>query len=249
MNMYRAGQWLNKKWDKLIKPNWLVTPEAATMEDWETWRKEYKTKNPIRYWLTEDLPIHVIVFHRRFISDPIWWVKHRTIHRYNILETGLVPGYYDYDTRIEKALFKAVVDHFEKETGWAYPEFKKLPKDKRYDFIVQKREEFIAELKNDEYGQDQAVREQEQLDIYKWIKTDYSTWKDGWDEVGIPEFRKKMEDLGLHDPDKMMLKVPEPYDSEYLALIKASHEVDKKHQDEVDAMLIRIIKVRHSLWY
>jgi hypothetical protein len=244
--MYRIGRKLDEWWDKLWKPKSLVTPFAATSEEWDAWTNNYRSKHPFRFFMTEKVPLEIRVFYRRFISEPIWWIKYRTTHRYNFIRTGLKPGWYEYDELIEKSLIFALKDHIETEMSTFYNEYDDIPEDKRYEFIIQKREKFIAELKEDESHQ--AISEQEQLDIYKWIKTDYETWKDAHDEVGLDAFYDKMKTLGLNRKGSLLFSYPEPYDSELHELFKKVWELEDRRRQEVDAMLLRIVKVRHSLW-
>lgn len=54
---------------------------------------------------------------RRFRWNPgiIWWVRHRTTDRYNVVSTGLPPGYYDKDIQMLHACFSLLVDFVERE--------------------------------------------------------------------------------------------------------------------------------------
>lgn len=48
-------------------------------------------------------------------KDPIWWIRHRTTDRYNVVRTGLPPGYYDKDIQMIHACFSLLVDFVESE--------------------------------------------------------------------------------------------------------------------------------------
>jgi hypothetical protein len=242
---------IREKWKNLIVPKEIKRLESGTLEEWDDWEENYKTKFPIRYWLTERLPSILTVFRWSYIRDPIWWVKYRTTHQYHYIKTGLKPGYYDTDHVLEKTLIAALKQHIEGEVeSFYYDEWKKVPKAKQFEFIVQKREEFIAELKAEtEYPTTQWVAEQEILDIYRWIKTDYETWKEEYYDVGVESFHKRMKELGHDDRGIFGTKYPEPYKAEYHALLDAMHDLETKRRNEVDAMLLRIVKVRHSLWF
>lgn len=60
-----------------------------------------------------------------FIYKSWLWVAYRFIpkHRYNILRTGMNPGYSDVGPRVESALAQVLIDYVEKE---AYPTTKSI---------------------------------------------------------------------------------------------------------------------------
>ena len=53
----------------------------------------------------------------RALRDIKWWVIHRTTQRYNVVHTGLKPGYYDIDYRMSEAMFSLLKEFVEKEYG------------------------------------------------------------------------------------------------------------------------------------
>lgn len=58
------------------------------------------------------------------LQDAIWWFRHRFVprHRYNIVRTGLPPGYYDPDERLIWAFFTTTAKYVEDTEGvidWA----------------------------------------------------------------------------------------------------------------------------------
>lgn len=55
---------------------------------------------------------------QRRLSNAVWWVRHRTINRFNVLKIqSLKPSYYDYDkdTIMLHACFQLLVNYVEKE--------------------------------------------------------------------------------------------------------------------------------------
>lgn len=56
---------------------------------------------------------------KRKIRDMKWWVLHRYSrrHRYNIIETGLPPGYYDIDVLMLHGMFSLLRRYIEDEMG------------------------------------------------------------------------------------------------------------------------------------
>lgn len=234
----------------ILKPwikNW---PIFAEWNEWDTIYSKTKSQYPIRYFLFHDLPIALAIWKRKFITDPIWWIKYRTTHQSHFLKTGLEPGYYDYDTLIEKGLIYALKTHVETENSWCYKEYDRLPKEEKFNFIVKKLQEFIQHLKDEkEYSTDQWVSEQEKLDLYIWVKTIYENWKEPTEEVGLDSFYEKMKELFPDENKKLFVEYPEPYDTQYTELVKKNFELEEQRRNEVDSMLIRIVKIRHSLWF
>ncbi len=117
--------WLLRKLFKLP----VEMPHALPMEGWgntegeytwEDWHKEMKTKYPIRHYLSQELPIKVIVLIRRLITEPYYWLRTHTVHRYHMLNlkspnNGYAWGYCDPVNRLMYAMFAVLVDFVEKE--------------------------------------------------------------------------------------------------------------------------------------
>lgn len=87
---------------------------AGTIDEWNDWRDANADQHPIAWKLYqgyEDAARYVRVKYRIYIEDPIWNLKYRFVpkHKYNIVDTGLEPGYYDSCTRIPYAAFNELV--------------------------------------------------------------------------------------------------------------------------------------------
>jgi hypothetical protein len=95
----------------------------------------------------------------------------------------------------------------------------------------------------------QAVKAQEVLDLYRWWKDVYPNRPDAHDASGWSEYceRKRQEhgETGL----SFMKESANP---ETRALgdvaLKKTHEIEQAYDAEDEAMMIRLIKVRHGLW-
>ena len=95
----------------------------------------------------------------------------------------------------------------------------------------------------------QAVKAQEVLDLYRWWKDVYPNRPDPHDASGWSEYceRKRQEhgDTGLSfmkdskDPELRALGD---------AALTKTHEIEQAYDAEDEAMMIRLIKVRHGLW-
>ena len=84
----------------------LDKPFAETWEGWERWKADAKANHPVRYFITETIPRKWGRFTHR-LSNAWWALRHRfdPRHRYNIVRTGLPPGYYDVDDRMFHVCF------------------------------------------------------------------------------------------------------------------------------------------------
>lgn len=99
------------------RPKWLrwflfEQPLSASGEWWDKRDEMLIRRAPIRYFLQHDLPITLRVQVRRM--NDLWWkVRHRTTHRYHVVNTRLKPGYYEMNQRLLHASFSLLVDHVE----------------------------------------------------------------------------------------------------------------------------------------
>ena len=95
----------------------------------------------------------------------------------------------------------------------------------------------------------QAVKAQEVLDLYRWWKDVYPNRPDAHDASGWSEYcelkRKEHGETGLSfmkesaNPETRALGV---------AALDKTHEIEQAYEAEDEAMMIRLIKVRHGLW-
>lgn len=98
--------------------NPLGAPSSGTASEWDDWENKARSEHPFLYWLLETAPFYLSFWWRRFVTEPIWWVKHRLIprHRYHVVKTSLKPGYYDQDHRLMYAAM-ALLDDYLDEVG------------------------------------------------------------------------------------------------------------------------------------
>ena len=88
-------------------------PGSMSSKGWRLFDKEFKERAPIRYWLKSGLIrriINPIRWRYNGISD---WFRYRTTHKYHIIDTGLVPGYYEIDTLMLHGNFNMLKDFVE----------------------------------------------------------------------------------------------------------------------------------------
>ena len=168
-------------------------PVALPFGEWKKWREEQKKTRPIMYFcqlvvwqkiksICEDI-------HRKFWHDPIYAIKYRTTHKYNVLDTGLEPSYYDLDTRILHGLFNELVNFVECEKAWINVVWGKEPgkrglfeRFRSPELGVQYLQSEI-DLEGDE-NKTNAEIAKETLALYKWWKEVYLTRPDPMDASG-----------------------------------------------------------------
>jgi len=109
----------NEKWTLPEGRYDWVKPIALQWGEWDEWKKDMGKNYPIRYFIHETIPdIWSDVWEYgivRFFHNLKWNILHRfhPKHRYNIVKTGLEPGYYDPDTLIFEATFHLLADYVE----------------------------------------------------------------------------------------------------------------------------------------
>jgi len=177
-------------------------------------------------------------------TTPIYAIKYRTTHRYNILHTGLKPDYHDLDRRILHGIFNELVNYVECDKAWLNVVFGdnkgKRGLFERYRSAEQGIEYLNWEIALEEdYNKSQSEVAKETLALYKWWKEVYLTRKDIDEESGLNEYYSRFPQR-----DWCSLKL----DEEYKALIDKSRQIEMDRDIEETEMLIRLINIRKSLW-
>lgn len=237
-------------------------PGALTSDGWYYFNKEFKANAPIRFWLDKN-------FKRTFIYPIKWkyegitnWMRYRTIDRYNVVKTGLEPGYYERDTLILHANFNLLVSYVETALAWKHYWAEKQPDSwKRehipfYNYIKPLRRPDIG-IKHLEWEMTlddpslppfqqsplQAKRAREVYALYDWWVNKRPA------RNAINPIRPGTDD---DDDEFVFLTRPKNRNSKeykrYLKQLDELHRQEGKWQKEDDAMLIRLMKIRRGLW-
>jgi len=224
--------------------NWLrgkKKPHALTEEDWQDWNKKVKQEHPIRFFLAEKC-LNKIQNFIMFPCDLYKTIKinllNRFVYQYHMLKTGLNPyGYYDFDHRIINALFNELKDYVEIELGhsWIYwhKEFKlKKGRSKEagmahLNWQIGLTYEFDEEKKDLSTPQAEAAKIV--LELYQWWEN-RKYRPDPMDESGwLNSYDKK---------DKIEKNIAS----------KKLQEIEDNYEKEDDEMLMKLIKIRTSVW-
>ncbi len=202
-------------------------PFAATAEEWRTWRDMAKKKK-FRYWLTEEGLDHL----QSFVNWPEdtarkvrCYINNRWITKSHALTSGLERGqWHDFDIRLLHSVFDELINFVEIELA-STPLHSS---EKKYKATWGGRSpeagtdhlKWASELKNENNGcPDDGQPSQQALAAQETLAL-YQWWK-----VERP-----------NRPDSNNITSQEKLD------------LEKKQDDEDTAMLVRLVKIRQSLW-
>lgn len=234
---------------KLKKINqWLAMdpPSCADSKGWRAFDKHCKENFPIRYWLNETLIPNTWDVVINFLKELRNQIRYRLTEKLHIIDTKLPAGYYDVDSRILHGMFSLLVDFVEIELAWMQKISMKDYKKPWYHFKRFRNKEFGLEYLNWEIGlgeesQHQSDSAKEIKELYFWWMTTRPNRKDPYDLMDIPEFQTKEHKLyEWLDNDLYYPKRKEVYEQINI--------IETQYIDEDTEMLIRLIKVRESLW-
>lgn len=239
-------------------------PGSMTTKGWRLFDAEYKEKAPIRYWFAHTFKYSALMPIKWKYDNICYWIRYRTFERYHIIDTGLSPGYYDTRTQILHVNFNILKEFVEVEQAWSryhwsdeynntaswfekhMPFYRVFKPFRRPDLGVAHLE-WAATLDDPslpphERCDHQAVSAREILVLYKW-----------W--VQERPARKEVEYLPYDDQGKgLMGCFDEDFNEDaedYKAHIESMNKATKQEEDwnnEDEEMLIRLMKVRTSLW-
>lgn len=250
------AHWLRQTLGASNKPN------AATMEEWSDWRTNSKTSSPFVHWLTEeflDKVQNVLCFPGDVWNEIRYYIKNRFFDKMHYLQTRLEPGkYYDLDTRLLHGLFESLVDFVEVEKAHMQQMMGEEDKPLRYRFwflrfsSIRSKElgfkylEWEATL--DEPGQeypcnDQAKTAREIMELYTWWKEKRPARPDPYDITGWTEYCASKPDGELFWATKT-----DEERAQSKSMLDQMNDIEKQYDDEDEQMMLRLIKIRKSLW-
>ncbi len=239
-------------------------PCALEWGGWEKWKQETQAAHPIGYFLTETLP-GVLGDVYDTITAPYYntryYIRNRFFRKCHVLPTGFKPGeYHDLDSRMLHGLMQALVDFVEVEKAWMNHW---TDKDNKYKFKNGRCAEAGLDYlkwemnltnsgewidKDDPiYGTptDQAESAKEIYEIYDWWKNVYPNRSDPMDASGWSAYCARLDREG-----KNMFEGKETADDleESARSHKKLQEIEQQYEKEEEQMLMRLVKIRKSLW-
>lgn len=248
----------------------------GTGDEWKAWKEEARAKHPWRWWLAEEGLDHiqdVVIYIPEKIRSARYYINNRFLTRSHALTAhprDIAPGTWrDVGDRFLPCLFNELVNFIEIEKAWMMvvwdDESRKKYKPNKFRLwglrVWRSREAGLAHLewemnlKHNEdfvskddpnYGQPtpQAIAAREQYELYKWWTEIRPTRVDPYDVSGWSDYCDSKRDRGIGfmetDPEENREKVREMLDK--------NRDVEAEYDREDEEMLIRLIKVRQSLW-
>lgn len=235
----RMDHWTCSKFADWIRGT--PKPFALEWEAWDIWHEEAKRKHPWRYWIADEvlrklqdiINLPMDIYHTIEV-----YVRNRFIDKVHYLRTDLTPGeYYDLDTRILHALFTELTDLIEVEyaTMQRYSE-------KENNYVFKKGRCPLAGL-----------------DYLNWagrLKYDENMGFNPEDDdyhKPTPQAESALTTLELYNWWKNRDNRSNPYEMftkekdgpRYFAKID---DMEQAYEQEDTDMLIKLIKIRGSLW-
>jgi hypothetical protein len=267
----RSNYWSCSKFADWLRGT--AKPNALTGSGWKEWKKEARQRHPIRYWLAEEYLDHMqnIIM---WIPDRFYDIKYYIVNRWVDQSHALVahpkhikPGEYrDLDFRILHCLFDELVDFVEIEKAysnyrWDSEKLKTIKwwqggrwrtRTWRNAAAGLQHLEWEMTLTDEEWIDDksqakptyQAETAKEIVELYKWWTEVYPNRPDPMDVTGWSDYCEDKRSRGIDiledDPEKDRFDTGSMHDK--------MREMEKAYEAEDTEMLIRLIRIRGSLW-
>jgi len=251
----------------------LKKPLALSAKGWTNWDELAKKQHPIRYWFSEEFSSSVSSAKIRWISEPMNQIRYRTYNRYHRINTGLPPGYNDSSEVLMHSSFNILVDFVEIEKAYCMlwddtatdtrKWWQKGPLNNwrdpalglahlRWEMGLKQGESFHLKEGDPKYNEPtrQAEGAKEIYELYLWWVGIRPSRGDAMDVSGLGDWYESSRVKGqgimamMAESEKNRLEEG----STYKDLHKAHTEIEEGYEAEDEAMLIRLMKIRQSLW-
>ncbi len=247
--------------------------DCGTSEEWDDWRETAKKLHPLRYWLAEEGLDNL----QNFIMYPVdklysikYWILNRYVTKTHALTSTLKKGeWHEIEERILYCLFDELVNFVEIDVAWKNVIYNGDPSKKYnapwyskgwwnlrvwrdakcgldyldWESTLVMDESYGLNKQHSDYGKptDQAINAQEISTLYHWWKYERVMRKEPYEISGWNDYCEKNSPISY---DK---ETPEER-QQVVDLLQLSYDIEKKYLKEDQRMLIRLIKIRTSLW-
>ena len=251
---------------------------AGTSEEWDDWTTAAQMKHNFRYWLAEEALGHIqdfVTWPNRKLNDVRYYINNRWVSRSHSLTAhprDIKPGQWqDVGNRFLPCLFNELVDFVEIEQAWHHclwsddmktkynvPWYRKGWLRWRTWRCPEAGMEYLrwAEtLTNEEYIKEgekveptyQAKAAKEIIELYTWWTTTYRNRPDPYDASG---WTASCEAIRLANGGKLSFSTPKDpvLKKQSDKAHKLLQKIEADYEKEDEAMMIRLIKIRQSLW-
>ena len=220
---------------------------ARSSEDWHYFRIYHKEYNPIRYFLNNDFESVFIWPWSMRLQRLTEWVKYRTTKRYHIIKTGMKPGYSDVSEKMLYVNFNMLKDFIEVEKAHMWNWSGEQP-DMEQPGVSHLIWEIGLDADNS-FKNQQSANALEQYELYDWWTNQRPYRQDDAVEEWEAYHKVKKE---IYDDDANNF-FRDDLDTEELKVLRKtwldkSNTIEKHNLEEDESMLIRLIKIRGSLW-
>lgn len=235
-------------------------PYALSSEGWDSFKDEFKKKAPIRFWIRNEFPRKFIWRTKHRLSNTFYWIIYRTLDKNHIVNTGLEPGYYDVDERMLNSCFSLLKDYVETELAyrnWRASNEYKVDFFRNYVPLFRFLKPFRSvhhglehltweaglddpSLPINQQSPQQAINAREVRILYLW-------WTNTRPNRVLIEIKRVVDANGNVIYRRNMNKSSKEYKA-YMKSIDDRHKQTEKWIKEDEKMLLRLIKLRKSLW-
>ena len=253
-------------------------PTMGTGKEWRQWERASKEKHPVRYWLVEEGLDHlqdIWCWIPERINDIRYYVNNRWVshsHRLTAHPRDIKPGQWqDVGNRFLPCMFNELVDFVEVEQAWHHVLWDEEAR-KKYrtpwsrtfwrlrtwrcpeaglDYLkwamtltnVEFLDEDQKHLAEPTY---QANAAKEILALYTWWMEVYPNRPDPYDASGWHDYCNMRREKGYH-----LLDMEDKTEDEAAMCnnsLEQLRKIEEAYEQEDEDMMIRLIKVRKSLW-
>lgn len=258
---------------RLKKYMGIECPYAMTSDGWDEYKAKYKQEHPIMHFVFEVFIWNIELFLYRYLTNPwteFWYgLRQRFIcHPTEVKIQGLSRyQYHDPSEILLHANFQVLVDFVEWEVGvhsrpkW-YKNFREIPILGYFMPTIRTPEEGLKHLEwesklvhdkdwgyeegHENWGKpvEQALNAMEKRDLYLWWKNARPIRIDPMDASGLSKWYDDKRLAGK----KIFGKKTDEEQSAYRILSDECQRIEKMYNDEDENNLIRLIRIRQSLW-
>ena len=268
--------WSNSRFANLLRGTPQL--ECGTSKEWKEWENEAKTKHPFRYWLTETVLDKIqdfIMYPIDKLYSIKYWLVNRYVTKTHALTSNLNRGeWHEFDERVLYCLFDELVEFVEIELawkniicdkeaavrynapwlakGWFRSRTWRCPKagldHLRWETTLVMDESWGLTPDDPSYGKlsDQALKAQEISELYHWWKFVRNKRPDPYEISGWSEYcaEKSFEDSSWF----LSSEKTEEERERSRKMTSLIDEMEEDYYQEDQEYLIRLIRLRRSLW-
>ena len=242
---------------KLFNKHCFESLASGTTEEWAEWHKKAREK-PLCNFIANTFPTYIRVKLMQ-LNDVKYWFKYRLQkeHKYNIINTGLKPGYYENDERILHGMFNLLAEFVEIEKAqcyyiWGDGNNNTCPKTAGILYLSWEAQlvhdgEYMC--KDEDIGKptQQAITAEQVLELYTWWIDTRPARKEPLELVGFYDIDRRGQ-VGNESVMEMLAYRAQEEKEETSKAYDKADIIEKEYEDEDTEMLIKLIKIRKALW-